>query len=168
MRWLAGILVLLPLAAIAETGRPTVDAATIRACFDDADRDARLPACHSVEANACQMRPGGADTLGMTRCIALEAEVWGTLAAEQLALVSQEIGAAQSMPGFAADMTRAQAAWATWRDAECGLRGKVAGSIAPVLVALCRSERNALRAFELDRMRNSWHPTGARQPPERQ
>ena len=102
------------------------DGALTQACLDGGGwRD-----CIGVAANACmEATPGGGSTVGMTGCVAREADWWDArLNAEYQALMTRERAADdewQPIPGLlprpsgAETLRTAQRAWIAWRDATC-------------------------------------------------
>src|SRR5690606_19165408 len=106
----------LPGAAWASDRGLHVDAEAIRACFQATPDRARSAECIGKAAGACQMVEWGGDTIGITRCLALEAAEWDRIADRQLQLLKQELAPLVSYPGFAAGLDGAQEAWRAWAD----------------------------------------------------
>jgi uncharacterized protein YecT (DUF1311 family) len=131
-------------------GQAQVDPAQVQACFDAArPTDEGVPACASEAARACQARPGGHTTLGISECLLAETAVWGELMRAALARQAQTLG--RTDPNLKSQLTAAQTAWAAYRDAECGLRYAIwiEGSIRTIIAADCHLNKTAQRAVEL-------------------
>ncbi|MGF6860390.1 uncharacterized protein YecT (DUF1311 family) [Rhodobacteraceae bacterium MBR-64] len=155
-RWLQAFAVMLstlPGAAMAQQGaygQAQVDPAPVRACYQAArPADRGVPACAGDAARACQARPGGDTTLGISECLMAETAVWDDLMRGALAQQAQTLG--QNDPALPPQLTAAQNDWAAYRDADCGLRYAIwlTGSIRTIIAADCHLAKTAQRAVEL-------------------
>lgn len=153
LRAFAVMLVGLPGAAAAQQGshgQAQVDPATVQACYQAArPTDRGAPACAGEAARACQDRPGGDTTLGISECLLAETFVWGDLMRTALAQQAQTLGRADA--GLPKQLAVAQNAWAAFRDADCGLRYGIwlDGSIRTIIAADCHLTKTAQRAVEV-------------------
>jgi uncharacterized protein YecT (DUF1311 family) len=127
---------------------PTVDPATVRACFDGA-KDTH-PDCIGDAANACQSQPDGDTTLGISSCLQGEAQVWDDILNAQYKGVRADLLEQGGTP-LADQLLDAQRAWIAFRDADCGLVYSVwaDGSIRTVMASSCYLDKTAQRALEL-------------------
>lgn len=126
-----------------------VDPAQVQACLDAARPVDRSPDCAGDAARACQARPGGETTLGVTECLMAETAVWDDLM--RAALSDQAETLARQDASLPPQLEAAQAAWAAYRDAQCGLVYAIwmEGSIRTILAADCHLAKTAQRAVEL-------------------
>jgi len=148
MRVLACLLVLASGAAAQDV---PIDRGAVAACFDTgrAARDT-APACVGEAAVRCQDRAGGTTTLGIAECLMAETGVWEDLMHDALARKSQDL--AQRAPGLAPALAEAQAAWAAYREAACGLQYRIwsEGSIRTIVAGNCHLRMTAARALDVD------------------
>jgi len=129
----------------------TIDRGMVEACFGTgrAAFETR-PDCIGDAAARCQARPGGETTLGIAECLTAETGVWAGLMSAALERKTQDFE--QQAAGLPQALAKAQAAWAAYRDAECGLRYQVwiEGSIRTIIAGQCHLQKTAARALEVD------------------
>lgn len=151
---LAAAFVAVP-AAAAEEGS---DAGFLSQCLDAHLRGGAAPAelrCVGLIAYSCMNRPEGRSTVGQSACLLREAAAWERVLDTSLAALAERVALrdAASVPaGVAGEaLSRAQAAWEAYAEAECGyayaLWGE--GSFRQVAGADCRLNVNARRAIQL-------------------
>lgn len=140
-------------------------AGLVDACLAAAPAEARAGCIGKVSDACIAGAEGGETTLGMSMCMADEAEVWDRLLnaeyrktmARAKAMDSDE---AESFPQFAnraVALRDAQRAWIAFRDAECALAYAEwgAGSMRHIAGSECVMRMTAQRALELRAMRES-------------
>lgn len=130
---------------------PLIGPAPVRACLEAArPHDRGAPACAGAAARACQQRPGGDTTLGITDCLMAETAIWDDLMQAELARQTAILRAAGG-DGLVAQLTASQHAWAAYRDAQCGLVYGIwrDGSIRTIMAGECQLSITARRAVEL-------------------
>jgi uncharacterized protein YecT (DUF1311 family) len=146
-----GLIAALMLAGAASAQDVQIDRGIVGACFDTgrAARDSR-PACVGDAAEHCQARPGGDTTLGIAECLMAETGVWGEVMQVALERKMQEFS--QQDPSLSQALAETQAAWAAYRDAECGLQYRLwmDGSIRTIIAGHCHLQKTVARALELD------------------
>ena len=123
----------------------------VTACFETGrDQGQSLPPCVGDAAARCQNRPGGGTTLGISQCLMAETGAWAGLMQTALERKSQALS--QKDPGLAEALAATQAAWAAYRDAECGLQYRVwiEGSIRTIVAGQCQLRKTAARALQVD------------------
>lgn len=138
--------------------------AVLDACYSAARDETAQKACIGKMSTACMdSQEGGHSTLGMTSCMAAEAEVWDKhLNAEYKAtrayMKAADTDEAEYFPEFARrveTLLAAQRAWIAFRDAECDLAYAEwgSGSMRNIAWADCRMQMTAERTIELRAMR---------------
>ena len=123
----------------------------VEECFETGrDQGRSLPPCVGAAAARCQNRPGGGTTLGISQCLMAETGAWAGLMQTALARKSQTLS--QKDPGLAQALAATQAAWAAYREAECGLQYRVwiEGSIRTIVAGNCHLRKTAARALEVN------------------
>lgn len=126
-----------------------MDAALVRACHAGAALGEPYAPCVGDAARACQALPGGDTTLGITECLMAETRLWEEVMQAEYARQAEELAA---LPGeLPAQLAATQAAWRSYRDAECGLRYAywIDGSIRTIVAGDCHLRKTAARAQEL-------------------
>ena len=134
----------------------SVDAGRVEACFEAAAVGETQPGCIGAASNACQRRPGGDTTIGITECVAAETAAWDEIlnreyrATRDALDVEGEIGIDTGQA-----LLDAQRAWIAYRDAECALTYArwQGGTIRSIAAANCHLVFTATRAIELRDMR---------------
>lgn len=137
-----------------------IDSGIVRECFENTDIGAIYPDCLGQASNACQERPGGSTTLGMSDCILAETREWDAILNEQYR-ATQAVNAEADAAGHSPMMDRtdalrdAQREWITFRDADCGARYAMwqDGTIRTIVGANCQMTMTAGRALDLRDMR---------------
>ena len=136
----------------------------LEACYDASDGEATARACVGEMASTCMdSQEGGHTTLGMSSCLAAEAQVWDRYLnteykATKAAFEAMDADEAVSFPEYARRaeaLLAAQRAWIAFRDAECELAYAEwgSGSMRSIAFADCTVEMTAERAIELRMMR---------------
>ncbi|GFE65780.1 hypothetical protein KIN_28540 [Litoreibacter roseus] len=127
----------------------------VRACFGDASVGETAPECLGSASGICQSHPQGQTTLGITACISAETAVWDAILNEQYGIAQQVFEARD--PEISEALLKAQRAWITYRDAECGLSYTrwAGGTIRSIVHANCMMVFTAERAIELRDMRRN-------------
>lgn len=148
MRSLACLLLLTSGAAAQEV---PIDRGLVKACFDTGRAGPyALPPCVGDAAALCQQRSGGDTTLGIAECLMAETGVWSASMNAALERKMEELS--QQEPGLSQALAETQAAWAAYRDAECGLQYRIwaGGSIRTIVAGHCHMHKTAARALEVD------------------
>ncbi|TMV91013.1 DUF1311 domain-containing protein [Thioclava sp. BHET1] len=137
-----------PILATSALADPTVDPATVQACFKNAKTV--LPACIGDAANACEDQPGGSTTPGIAACLSGETQLWDDLLNEQYKAARARL-VMQGGKTLSDELLKTQRAWIAFRDADCGLEYSIweGGTIRSVMAASCQLSRTAQRALEL-------------------
>lgn len=130
-----------------------VDGAAVRACFEATGAGEGAPGCAGGAADACQARPGGETTIGISECLMAETQVWEALMAEALDRQAGVLGA-EGDGMLAGQLHETQRHWKAYRDAECGLRYGIwiGGTIRSIVAADCQLQKTAARAVELEHL----------------
>lgn len=150
---LALILALLPATGFA--GDPQVNPRTVDQCFASAQPGEVAPKCLGAASNACQTRPRGDTTIGISQCIMAETAEWDRL----LNSAYQKLRAQYRKEGgdLPAMLLAAQRAWIAFRDAQCKLDyarwGD--GSMRGIVAANCQMTMTAGRAIDLRDMEDA-------------
>ena len=144
------IALLICLASGASAQEVPVDRETVEACFETGRAEAGgLPSCVGDAAARCQERPGGGTTLGISNCLMAETGVWAALMQEAY---DQKLDTLRETDESLPEALRqSQEAWATYRDAACGLQYSIwlEGSIRVIIAGNCHLRKTAGRALEL-------------------
>ncbi|RKF14988.1 DUF1311 domain-containing protein [Roseovarius spongiae] len=140
-------------AAVAQDA-PPIDTVAVRACMAQTPLGVVQPDCIGRASNACQARPGGDTTIGITECIMAETQVWDAMLNEEYKAV-RRMFRSEGGEGLTVALRDAQRAWIAFRDAECGLAYSrwAGGSIRTIVAANCQLGMTAQRTLELRDMR---------------
>lgn len=143
-------LILLLVAGPAMAQGVQVDARQVRDCLAEAGAGQGVPACVGGAAAACQDRPGGHTTLGISECLMAEMRIWGEVMNSAFARQAETLGERDS--ALVEQLRESQRAWSAYREAECGLRYAlwIGGSIRTVMAGNCHLRKTAARAMELE------------------
>ena len=144
------------LAAPARAQEGLVDAGKIEACFETAAVGETQPGCIGAASNACQRRPGGDTTIGITECIAAETAAWDAILNREYRAARDALdGEGEIGIDTGQALLEAQRAWIAYRDAECALTYArwQGGTIRSIAAANCHLVFTATRAIELRDMR---------------
>ena len=148
-------------AAAADRGRDVAaakkDVATIKACLKSAGDDAN--GCIGKIATPCQDQPDGSTTIGIAACVGREQSAWDAILNENYKAAMSEAKETDKRikqdgtgsGGVADALLKAQRAWITYRDAECGRLWALnqEGTIRTIIGASCLNDLTAQRAIEL-------------------
>ncbi len=156
---LAAILTALLLATLPAQADPLQDDAdALESCMVTAWPRDVLALCPGIVSDPCQAAPGGQATLGMSQCLAREADAWDAVLNRQwprLMTRAREVDATNQTGGFALDsaaetLLGAQRAWIVFRDAECRHNYAIwgMGSFRSVAHSACRLDLTARRVVD--------------------
>ena len=138
--------------------------AILDTCYGEATDQAARTACIGKMATACMdEQDGGHSTLGMTSCLAAEAQVWdkhlnAEYKAARVFAQAMDKDEAVYFPEFARraeTLLAAQRAWILFRDAECDLERAEwgSGSMRHIAYTDCKMRMTADRTLRLRAMR---------------
>ena len=160
---IAAILTALLLATLpARADQLQDDADALESCMVTAWPRDVLALCPGIVSDPCQAAPGGQTSLGMSQCLAREADAWGVVLERQwpkLMTRAREVDAASQvaspvaspvLDSAAGTLRGAQRAWVVFRDAECRHNYAIwgAGSFRTIAHSACRLDLTVRRVVD--------------------
>lgn len=134
---------------------PTVDPATVEACFQSAAYGQVDPDCIGAASAACQSSaPGGETTVGISGCTMAETAEWDAILNREYRDTRARFA---DIDGIGDQLLVAQRGWIAMRDADCTIAYDRwgGGSMRSIASTHCQMNHTARRALELKHMRDN-------------